>query len=288
MRIVEFVDSAGLAAVGVVVEDRVHPVPPLRARDHTVFALLQNEQWLEHVAQVREDPAPGHAPVALADLRYRPLLANEGRVIAIGLNFEKKYPAGEQRPTPEKPPWFAKLPGAFVAHGEQVVNPRASVSFDYEVELAAIIGVGGRHIAVDNALAHVAGWTCVNDGSVREWQRHSLSAGKNFHNSSSIGPWMVTADEIDDPQDLLLTARVDGEVRQHASTKSMLFTVAEIIAYLSTAIELKPGDVITTGSPEGTGGSFDPPRFLVAGQQVEVEIEGIGVLANTVVDEPPA
>jgi len=148
-----------------------------------------------------------------------------------------------------------------------------------------VIGVGGRHIAVDDALDHVAGWTCLNDGSVRAWQRHSVNAGKNFERSGSIGPWMVTADEIVDPQNLRLMARVDGQVRQDASTASMIFTVAEIIAYLSQSIELRPGDVIATGSPEGTGGSFDPPRFLVSGQVVEIEIEGIGVLRNTVVAE---
>ena len=159
------------------------------------------------------------------------------------------------------------------------------MSFDYEAELAAVLGTGGRHVSVDQALDLVAGWTCFNDGSVREWQRHSVNAGKNFERSGSIGPWMVTADEIDDPQALRLTARVDGETRQDASTGEMIFSVAEIISYLSQAIELRPGDVIATGSPEGTGGSFDPPRFLTAGQVVEIEIEGIGVLRNPVIAE---
>ena len=177
------------------------------------------------------------------------------------------------------------MPGTLVAHGESVVAPSVSTSFDYEAELAAVLGVGGRHIAVGDALDHVAGYTCLNDGSVREWQRHSVNAGKNFHRSGSIGPWMVTADQISDPQDLRLVARVDGEVRQDASTGDMIFTMAEIISYLSQIIEMRPGDVIATGSPEGTGGSFDPPRFLKAGQQIEIEIEGIGVLTNDVVAE---
>ncbi|MCL4159225.1 UNVERIFIED_CONTAM: hypothetical protein GTU68_028449, partial [Idotea baltica] len=162
---------------------------------------------------------------------------------------------------------------------------RVSETFDYEAELAAVIGVGGRHIAVDAAIDHVAGWTCLNDGSVRAWQRHSVNAGKNFERSGSIGPWMVTADEIADPQNLRLMARVDGETRQDASTSEMIFSVAEIISYLSQSIELRPGDVIATGSPEGTGGSFDPPKFLVAGQRLDIEIEGIGVLTNTVIAE---
>ena len=167
---------------------------------------------------------------------------------------------------PKVPPWFGKQAGTLVAHGQPVVAPSVSETFDYEAELAAVIGVGGRHIAVDDALAHVAGWTCLNDGSVRAWQRHSVNAGKNFERSGSIGPWMVTSDEIADPQALRLQARVDGETRQDASTGEMIFSVAEIINYLSQAIELRPGDVIATGSPEGTGGSFDPPQFLEPGQ----------------------
>jgi len=162
-----------------------------------------------------------------------------------------------------------------VAHGEDLVIPTVS-PLDYEAELAAVIGVGGRHISVDDALNHVAAYSCFNDGSVRAWQRHSVNAGKNFERSGSIGPWLVTADEIDDPQDLRLTATVDGETRQDTSTSAMIFSIAEIIAYLSTAIELWPGDVIATGSPEGTGGSFDPPRFLEAGQTVEIEISQAG------------
>ena len=228
------------------------------------------------------------ASVPLDGLQFRPLLGETGRVFAAGLNYNKIYPAGKQPPTPKKPPWFGKLPGTLVAHNDSVVAPSVSESFDYEAELAAVIGTGGRHISVDQALDHVMGWTCLNDGSVREWQRHSVNAGKNFERSGSIGPWLVTVDEIDDPQNLRLMARVDGEPRQDASTSEMIFTVAEIISYLSQSIELRPGDVIATGSPEGTGGSFDPPKFLKAGQRLEIEIEGIGVLANDVLAEKDA
>lgn len=256
------------------VDDGVCPVA-----EGTLHQLLQNPAWRSLV------PADPVAEFSLSDVTFRPLLGDTGRVFAAGLNYNKIYPAGKQPPTPTFPPWFGKVPGTLVAHGESVVAPLASVTFDYEAELAAVIGTGGRHIAVDQALTHVAGWTCLNDGSVREWQRHSVNAGKNFERSGSIGPWMVTADEIADPQDLRLAARVDGEVRQDASTSEMIFSVAEIISYLSQAIELRPGDVIATGSPEGTGGSFDPPKFLQAGQHLEIEIEGIGVLSNPVIAE---
>jgi len=285
VRLVEFLDAERQAKVGLVVDDQIidltqrHPeqAPSLKQ-------LLRIADWRQLVAQHHGEPADA----AIADVELLPLLADTGRVFAAGLNYKKIYPAGKQPPTPRVPPWFSKMPGTLVGHGSPIVAPSISVTFDYEAELAAVIGTGGRHIAVDTALRHVAGWTCLNDGSVREWQRHSVSAGKNFDRSGSIGPWMVTADEIEDPQDLRLMARVDGEVRQDASTAEMIFSVAEIISYLSQSIELRPGDVIATGSPEGTGGSFDPPQFLVAGQTLEIEVEGIGVLRNHVIAEEPA
>jgi 2-keto-4-pentenoate hydratase/2-oxohepta-3-ene-1,7-dioic acid hydratase in catechol pathway len=260
--------------VGVVVGEGVCQIA-----SGTVHSLMQDPDWL---AQIPSDPV---AEIELSTVRFRPLLGETGRVFAAGLNYNKVYPAGKQPPTPKFPPWFSKLPGTLVGHNEPVVAPQVSETFDYEAELAAVIGVGGRHISVDTALSHVAAWTCMNDGSVRAWQRHSVNAGKNFERSGSIGPWMVTADEIADPQNLRLMARVDGEVRQDASTSEMIFSVAEIISYLSQSIELRPGDVIATGSPEGTGGSFDPPRFLQAGQKLEIEVEGIGVLSNDVIAE---
>ncbi|MFB0902123.1 MAG: fumarylacetoacetate hydrolase family protein [Acidimicrobiales bacterium] len=275
MRIAEYVGEDGSPTLGVVIANGISPIGL-----GTLHDLLQKPDWQMTIAD--HDVVIG---LAIGDVTFRPMLGDTGRVFAAGLNYEKIYPAGKQPPTPKFPPWFSKLPGTLVGHNELLVAPRVSETFDYEAELAAVIGLGGRHITVEHALDHVAGWTCLNDGSVRAWQRHSVNAGKNFERSGSIGPWMVTADEIDDPQNLRLRARVDGETRQDANTGDMIFSVAEIISYLSQSIELRPGDVIATGSPEGTGGSFDPPKFLEPGQQLEVEIEGIGVLTNTVVGE---
>lgn len=285
MRVVEYSETApgdtSRRRVGIVVGDGVAEVDWQSPHGNTsVHSLLAEPDWLTLCERATEPT------IGLDEITYLPLLGDTGRVFAIGLNYEKKYPVGDEQPKrPKFPPWFSKLPGTIVGHDHAVLAPIASESFDYEAELAAVIGTGGRHIAEETALSHVAGWTCLNDGSVRHWQRHSVNAGKNFERSSSIGPWMVTADEIADPQDLRLMARVDGEDRQDASTSTMIFTVAQIIAYLSQIIELRPGDVIATGSPEGTGGSFDPPRFLVAGQTLEVEVEGIGVLRNHVIPE---
>jgi len=281
VRLVEYEGPQGEPRVGVIVDDGVYHLG-----DATLHQSLQNPNFINGLF---DDMAPQFvAEVLISEISLRPLLADSGRVFAVGLNYNKIYPAGKQPPMPKFPPWFSKLPGTLVAHGQPVVAPTVSETFDYEAELAAVIGIGGRHIAVEDALDHVVGWTCLNDGSVRAWQRHSVNAGKNFEQSGSIGPWMVTADEIGDPQDLRLMARVDGEIRQDASTSEMIFSVAEIISYLSQSIELRPGDVIATGSPEGTGGSFDPPRFLQAGQQLEIEIEGIGILANPVMAEGDA
>ena len=283
MRLLEIAVGEGPNRVGLVVDDGVVDLTArFPDRAPTFTALLADPGWrslLDGVGGTSGD-------LASDEIVFAPLLGDTGRVFAAGLNYEKRYPVGtEQPPTPKYPPWFNKVPGTLVGHEQPLLAPTVSESFDYEAELAAVLGSGGRHVPVDAALDLVAGWTCFNDGSVRHWQRHSVSAGKNFERSGSIGPWMVTADEIDDPQDLQLLARVDGEERQHASTGEMIFTAAEIISYLSDIIELRPGDVIATGSPEGTGGSFEPPRFLTPGQTVEVEVSGIGTLRNPVVAE---
>ena len=210
------------------------------------------------------------------------------RMLCAGANYHKKYPLGGNVQAPPQPVYFNKPPGTLVADGEALVRPVVSEQLDYEVELAVVIGRAGRHISPDDALRHVGGYTVLNDGSVRNWQRHSVAAGKNFYRSGSLGPWICTADEIGDPASLEVICRVNGEQRQRASVGEMIFSVAEVISYLSKVMPLEPGDVIATGSPEGTGGSHDPPKWLMPGDQVEFEIPGIGVLSNPVVDETVA
>lgn len=207
------------------------------------------------------------------------------RMLCAGANYHKKYPLGGTVQAPAQPVYFNKPPGTLVAHGENLVRPSVSIQLDYEVELAVVIGRAGRHIDAADALEHVGGYTILNDGSVRDWQRHSVAAGKNFFRSGSMGPWITTADEIADPAALEVICRVNGEERQRASVSEMIFSVAEIISYLSTVMPLEPGDVIATGSPEGTGGSHDPPRWLVADDEIDFEIPGIGTLRNRVIDE---
>ena len=170
------------------------------------------------------------------------------------------------------------------------MRPRESTQLDYEAEIAVIIGRPGRRIAEADAHRHVAGYACYNDGSVRDWQRHTsqFTPGKNFDRTGSFGPWIVTADEIPDPRALTLTTRLSGEVMQHSSVDLLIFDIPALLAYLSTFTELQPGDVIATGTPGGVGMARDPQRWMQPGEVVEVDIDGIGVLRNPIGTEPEA
>ena len=212
-------------------------------------------------------------------------ITDQHRLLCAGLNYHKKYPLGGEVKTPNQPVYFNKPPGSLVPHNGELLRPIASVQLDYEVELAVVIGRSGRHISESQALEHVAGYTILNDGSVRDWQRHAVAAGKNFYRSGSCGPWIVTDDVIPDPSKLSVMTRVNGEERQNASVNEMIFSVQEIIAYLSKIMPLEPGDIIATGSPEGTGGSMEPQVWLAQGDTVEFEVTDLGILANTVIDE---
>ncbi len=194
---------------------------------------------------------------------------------------------------PEHQTWFTKLSTCVVGPGEAIEIPRASEQVDYEGELALVIGRRCRDVPVERALEVVAGYTVVNDVSVRDWQRRTptMFLGKSFDTHGPMGPWMVTADEISDPQDLAVRTIVNGEVRQDGMTSDMIFTCAQMIALLSTVCTLEPGTVLATGTPAGVGAASDPPKWLVAGDVVTVEVEGVGALTNPVTisgGEPPA
>ena len=240
--------------------------------------------FLDALDQLRafEDAPADHAWEAISfDLP----IPNQRRMLCAGLNYHKKYPLGGEVKLPKQPVYFNKPPGSLVAHNEALVRPIASDQLDYEVELAVVIGRSGRHISESDALEHVAGYTILNDGSVRDWQRHGVAAGKNFYRSGSCGPWIVTSDLLPDPSALSVTTRVNGEQRQHSGVNEMIFSVEELVAYMSQIMPLEPGDIIATGSPEGTGGSMEPQVWLSAGDQIEFEVPGIGLLKNSVVDE---
>lgn len=221
----------------------------------------------------------------MASVTLLPPIPDPDKIICVGLNY-RDHAAESGSKIPDYPSVFTRLTNTLVGHGSPMICPRVSGDFDYEGELALIIGKSGRHIAERDALAHVFAYTCFNDGSIRDYQfKHSLAAGKNFVATAGLGPWLITVDEIPDPSQLMLSTRVNGETLQHKKTSDMIFDVPAIIAYLSIWTELIAGDVITTGTPEGVGFSRKPPLWLKPGDSVEVEISGIGMLRNPVVSE---
>ncbi len=228
--------------------------------------------------------ASRRAPVLAFDaVELLPPIPEPPRIFCIGINY-KSHREETGRAEVPYPTVFVRFASSLVGAGAMLERPVVSEAFDYEGELALVIGRPGRHIAAADALAHVAGYSCFNDGSVRDWQRHAtqFTPGKNFDRSGSFGPWLVTADEIPDPHLLMLTTRLSGEVMQHSSVDLLIFDIPALVAYLSTFTELQPGDVIATGTPGGVGMARHPQRWMQPGEVVEVEISNIGVLRNVI------
>jgi len=242
------------------------------------------------LGQAFEDAAglsPDHAVDAVTLL---PPVTNPEKICCIGVNYANRnaeYKDGSAEP--EWPSLFMRAPDSFTGHEEPLWRPPESHQLDYEGEIAIIIGKTGHRIARGDALDHIAGLTLLNEGTLRDWIRHAkfnVTQGKNFVRSGSIGPWIVTADEFSGYDNLTLTTRVNGEQRQHDTTANLMFPFDYLISYLSTFYILKPGDVISTGTPLGAGARFDPPKYLAPGDIVEIEVESIGCLRNGVIDDP--
>lgn len=228
-----------------------------------------------------------HGPDYLHDeVRWRPVIPQPGKILCVGLNY-LRHAAEGGREKPPHPVLFVRFASSVVGHEASLVRPSVSDKFDFEGELAVVIGKRGRHVDESEALSLVAGYSCFNDGSVRDWQRHTsqFTPGKNFVASGAFGPWLVMNDEISDPAGLTITTRLNGSVMQRGSTDEMLFSVPRLISYISTFTALEPGDVIVTGTPEGVGAFREPPVFLSAGDVIEIEISQIGRLTNPVRDE---
>ena len=214
-------------------------------------------------------------------------IARPSKFICIGLNYALHAKEGGH-PMPTYPSLFLRVPTSLTAAGAPVIRPRCSIQLDYECELTIVIGKGGRHIPEDKALDHVFGYTLFNDVSVRDYQRKTTQwiAGKNFDSTGPLGPWVVTADELPPgASGLRIQTRVNGETMQDSNTSDMIFSTARTIAILSEIMTLEPGDLIATGTPSGVAHARKPPAWMKAGDRVEVELEGIGVLSNPIVDE---
>ncbi len=231
------------------------------------------------------------APVdhALSAIELRPPIPAPEKIICIGVNYpdrNEEYKDGQA--APKYPSMFIRFPRSFVGHGAALVRPKASPQLDYEGEIVIVIGESGRHISESDALSHIAALSLCNEGTIRDWVRHAkfnVTQGKNFDSTGALGPWLVPYEDESQIADIRLTTRVNGELRQDDRTSRMIFGFRYLISYISTFTTLVPGDVIVTGTPTGAGARFDPPKFLVPGDLIEVTAEGIGTLANSVVDE---
>jgi len=220
-----------------------------------------------------------------SDITWLPVIPNPDKIVCVGLNYEE-HRAETGRDKTEQPALFLRVAESQVGHRQPILRPRESPHLDFEAEIAVVIGTSGRRISQANSWKHIAGYSCYNDGSVREWQRHTLqwTAGKNFARTGAFGPWMVTADEIPPNTVMTLSCRLNGQRMQHATTEQMIFKIPKLIEYISAFTTLLPGDVIVTGTPGGVGARRTPPVWMKPGDKVEVEIDKVGVLENSIAD----
>jgi 2-keto-4-pentenoate hydratase/2-oxohepta-3-ene-1,7-dioic acid hydratase in catechol pathway len=286
MKLVSFA-LAGTAAYGITDGSTIAlPAPNFLADYPTLRAVIGDPDGL---ARLRAQLTASSRRLAFADVDLLPPIVDPAKVICIGINYET-HRNETGRSESAYPAVFLRFSDTQIGHGTPIVRPRASTALDYEGELAVIIGRPGRAIAQADALEHVAGYACYNDASIRDWQRHThqFTPGKNFPQTGAFGPWLVTADELDDPTNLRLVTRLNGMVVQAATTADMIFSIADIIAYVSTFTPLAAGDVIATGTPGGVGFKREPPLWMRPGDVVEVEIDGVGTLRNVIVDEADA
>jgi 2-keto-4-pentenoate hydratase/2-oxohepta-3-ene-1,7-dioic acid hydratase in catechol pathway len=220
----------------------------------------------------------------LADVTFLPVIPNPNKILCAGVNY-RSHAAEVGRELPKQPSMFVRFTDTLIGHEGEMIRPTLSDNFDFEGELTLVIGKGGRHIKAERALDHVAGYTCFVDGSVRDYQKFSVTSGKNFPGTGPLGPWLVTTDEIPDPGKLTLTTRLNGVQVQHSPTSQLIYSIPQIIAFCSDFTTLTPGDVIATGTPEGVGHGRKPPLWMKADDTLEVEITGIGTLRTRIVDE---
>jgi len=272
----------GAAGYGVVKDDGIVDIGSRLSSAPTLRALLETDG----LEKARELASTSDADFALSEITFDPVIPDPAKIVCIGLNYHDHVQETGREVTPY-PTLFPRYPASQCGHQQPMIKPRESDKLDYEGELAVIIGKGGRRIAKDAALGHVAGYSCYNDGSVRDWQGHTsqFMAGKTFVGTGGFGPWMVTADEIPDPSTMTLTTRLNGEVMQQSTTDLLITPIPDLIAYISTILPLEPGDVIVSGTPGGVGFKRKPPVYMKDGDTVEIEISKIGTLVNPVVAE---
>lgn len=271
--------------VGAVADDSV--VDSLGASEIPTTMIPFLAEGPKAAAEMQRRIDGGKHRIPLHEVKLEAPVPRPGKYLAISLNYADHI-AETGKDRPEYPSFFTKQSTCVIGNGDAIQRPKVSDKLDYEGELAFVIGKRCRHVAVDNAYKVIAGFTIANDVSVRDWQIRSptMMIGKSFDTCGPLGPWIVTSDEIGDPHNLSIKTWVDDEKRQDSSTRHMIFNCYEMIAYLSQAMTLEPGDVISTGTPAGVGVKMQPRGYLKPGQTVRIEIEKIGALSNPVIDEP--
>jgi len=282
MRLMSF-EQGGKASYGVATDTGVIDLGARLGDDYPTLLSLIEGNGQAAAAKAASGQDDDHA---LGDITFLPVIPRPNKIICVGLNYEDHRIETGRQPS-GYPVMFPRYANCQVGHGVAMVKPRNSDRFDYEGEVAVIIGTPGRHVSQDDALNHVAGYSCYNDGSVRDFQGHThqFLPGKNFTATGAFGPWMVTADEIPDPSRLTLTTRLNGEVMQKANTDQLIFNIPFLISYISSFMALEAGDVIVSGTPGGVGDRRNPPVYMKDGDTVEVEVSGIGTLVNPVANE---
>ncbi|MEM8935256.1 MAG: fumarylacetoacetate hydrolase family protein [Pseudomonadota bacterium] len=274
MKLISFQTKTGEDGFGVLADEGVidltnRPAKTLR-------------EWLELTAKGSLDASSADGPLLPLDaFRFAPLIPNPDKIVCAGYNY-KSHNEEVGKDLPPNPAVFLRATNTLAAHEQALPHPVISDHFDYEGELAVIIGRQGRHVAESDAMSLIAGYTCFLDGSVRDYQKHSPTAGKNFPSTGPIGPSLVTTNDIPDPTKLTLTTRLNGEVVQHSTTDLLIYSIPKIVSYVSAFTQLEPGDIIATGTPEGVGSRRTPPLWMKKGDTIEVEINEIGVLRNTI------
>ena len=236
---------------------------------------------MEAMRKAAQDAKPDRK---LTDIKFRPVIPQPNKILCAGVNY-RSHAAEVGRELPKQPSMFVRFTDTLVGHDGEMIRPKVSDNFDYEGELTLVIGKPARHVTAERALDYVAGYTIFVDGSVRDYQKFSVTSGKNFPGTGPLGPWLVTTDEIPDPGKLTLTTRLNGVQVQHSGTDMLIYSIPQIIAFCSNFTALSPGDVIATGTPEGVGHGRKPPLWMKPGDTLEVEITGIGILRARIVDE---
>ena len=278
MRLASFRTAQG-ASYGAVTSQGIVDLGRRLGNRYSDLRTLLEKNGIEEARKAAGSPADYKE----SEVTWLPVIPNPGKIVCVGLNYEE-HRQETGRDKTEQPALFLRLAESQVGHKQPILRPRESKNLDYEAEIAVVIGRAGRRISQKDSWNHIAGYSCYNDGSVRDWQRHTIqwTAGKNFASTGGFGPWMVTADEIPAGTLLTLSCRLNGERMQHATTEQMIFKIPKLIEYISSFTTLAPGDVIVTGTPGGVGARRNPPVWMKPGDKVEIEIDKVGVLVNTI------